>query len=106
MRKKGSTGEFARSLRGKSITFLYRYLILFTYWATTPEKMSKNDFESINRRLNQEWAKGLFFAGRVDPARNSGFQAGSGLENRDSWVPGRVRDRPLGSWIPGKPGVF
>ena len=41
-----------------------------------------------------------------EPARNSGFRAGSGFENRHSRVPGRVRDRPPGTEIPGKPGVF
>ena len=50
---------------------------------------------------SQGWAKG-----RDDPARNSGFRAGSGSGNRDSRVPGRVRDWPPDSGIPGKPSVF
>ena len=58
------------------------------------------------RGIQQGWAKGRVFPGRVNPARNSGFRDGSGLKNRDFRVPGRVRDRPPGSGIPGKPGVF
>ena len=40
-----------------------------------------------------------------DGQRAGFWRAGSGLENRDSRVPGRVRNRPLGSGIPGKPRV-
>ena len=60
------------------------------------------DFSRVSQsNLNRGWAKG-----RVDPDRNPWFRAWSGLENRDSRVPDRVRDRPLGSGIPGKPGFF